>query len=182
MDLWWCLLSGVQAGSWRLDRTQGGGVKKKKPQQRGGKITPQEGLRHLGAQKIEAQKYANKGVKSQLKSKWIMAEQSTAPELSKNFYTPREHCRSLGVRGQMTKDQINDLRDFNLCFKCRGTAEPDAGKHRPENCKGQDLNGVGESERGINADNGSAIKSSEVTDDNLFDTSISNLTTDKPYL
>ena len=59
--------------------------------------------------------------------------------LTRNYHTPREHCESLGFRGKLTKVQIRDLQDFNLCFKCRGTAEPDAGKHRPEVCEGQDL-------------------------------------------
>ena len=215
MDLRRCLLSGVQAGRFGLDRTQGGGVKKKKPGQRGG-TRNQEG-QHLGdgdsgreafslwkqqqhqqqqqiiaipsynvsrpcsgevlhgamgsswaaeTQKID--KHANKGVKSQLKSKWIMDGNSSTPILSRNYHTPREHCKSLGFRGKLTKVQIRDLQDFNLCFKCRGTAEPDAGKHRPENCNGQDLNsGVGESECGINADNGSSIKS-EVTQNDLI--------------
>ena len=63
--------------------------------------------------------------------------------LTRNYHTPREHCESLGFRGKLTQVQIRDLHDFNLCFKCRGTAEPDAGKHRPEVCEGQDLSRAG---------------------------------------
>jgi hypothetical protein len=55
---------------------------------------------------------------------------------SKHPNAPLTACAARGHVGQLSNDQKNDLRDYGLCFKCRGTAGPNNGNHWSENCNG----------------------------------------------
>lgn len=51
-----------------------------------------------------------------------------------NLHTPPARCPAHLAKGRLSEEQLFHLRDYGLCFKCRGLNHPNTGRHMPRDC------------------------------------------------
>jgi hypothetical protein len=51
-----------------------------------------------------------------------------------NLNTPPARCPAHLATGRLTDEQCAPLKDYGLCFRCRGANHPHSGRHRPWDC------------------------------------------------